>query len=126
MNKEFKVQKCNKCGSMIMTFNDCNCENKGIVCCGSEMEVVAPNTVDAAVEKHKPTYVLENGNIVAKVNHVMEEEHYIEWIACVSDSSQDIRYLEPYMDTTVKFDYKPNVKLYAYCNKHGLWSTNVE
>jgi len=44
------------------------------------MEDIIPNTVECAVEKHIPTYDKVEDEIFVKVNHVMEKDHYIEWI----------------------------------------------
>ena len=79
--KELKLKKCLKCGSLIKVIEDCHCEECGIVCCNQEMKTIDANTTDASVEKHKPTYSVENDKLVVRVNHVMESEHYIEWIS---------------------------------------------
>ncbi len=126
MEKEFKVLKCKKCEAMVMSFKECNCDDCGIICCGEKMTQLIPNSVDAAFEKHVPVYAIKDNTVIASVNHVMEEEHYIEWIAYVTADSHDICYFEPGMITKTKFKYAPNAKLYSYCNKHGLWESNVE
>ena len=122
MAREFVLKRCNKCGELVKVLKD-NCI---ITCCGEEMQTLTPNSVDAAVEKHVPQYKLEGEKIVVTVNHVMEEEHYIEWIAMVTDEKECIKYLKPGKDAEVKFCYKPGAMLYAYCNKHGLWEAEVK
>lgn len=125
--RELVIKKCLGCGAMVEVMQDCTCENCGIKCCGKEMEVIKPNTVDAAVEKHVPVYeVVEGSSIVVKVNHVMEEDHYIEWIAMASDEKIGKKFLKPGEDPTVTFPYIPGSKIYAYCNKHSLWSADVK
>ena len=59
------------------------------------MKELVPNSVDAAVEKHVPTYEVKDGKIFVKVNHVMEEDHYIEWIAMASDDKVGKKFLKP-------------------------------
>ena len=125
MEKEFNVLKCKKCGAMVMSFKDCNCDECGIMCCGEKMRPLISNSVDASFEKHVPTYEIEQDKVIARVNHVMEEEHYIEWIVYVTADSHEIRYFEPGMMAQVEFKYVPASKLYAYCNKHGLWESEV-
>ena len=56
MKNELIIKKCKSCGAMVKVLKDCTCENCGIKCCGEEMEILVPNSVDAAVEKHVPTY----------------------------------------------------------------------
>ena len=125
MNK-FIIKKCEKCGAMVKIFKDCTCEDCGIQCCGEPMKELVPNSVDAAAEKHVPTYQVYGEKIMAKVNHAMDEDHYIEWIACVYENRERIKYLNPGEDAEVTFKYRPGATLYAYCNKHGLWKKEVE
>ena len=123
MKNEFRVLKCKKCNATVISFE----ESKTMLqCCSEEMEELIPNSVDASFEKHVPTYEIVDGIVKAKVNHVMEEEHYIEWLAYVTEDSHDLRYFEPYMLAEAEFKYVPNSKLYAYCNKHGLWESEVK
>ena len=90
------------------------------------MKELIPNSVDAAVEKHVPTYEVKDGKIIVKVNHVMEEEHFIEWVALVRDGKECIKYFKPGEEAETHFKYNPGSTLYAYCNKHGLWKKDVE
>ena len=87
---------------------------------------IKPNTIDASFEKHVPTYEKVEDEILVKVNHVMEKEHYIEWIAMVTDTSVYKVKLCPEQNAECRFKYIPNSKLYAYCNKHGLWSNDIK
>ena len=67
MSKELVVKKCMSCGAMVIVLEDCTCENCGIKCCGEEMAILEPNTVDAAVEKHVPVYEKVEDEIVVRV-----------------------------------------------------------
>lgn len=120
MKRVFKVFKCEKCGTVMIQME----EDKEAQCCAHSMIELIPNSVDASFEKHVPTYEKIGDKIVAKVNHVMEEEHYIEWIAYVTKDNEEIRYFEPYMLAETEFNYVEGSKLYTYCNKHGLWEKN--
>lgn len=126
MNNELIIKKCNSCGAMVKVIEDCNCDNCGIKCCGEEMQIILPNSVDAAVEKHVPTYEVVDDEIVVKVNHVMEKEHYIEWISLVKENKEYTVKLNPEQNAEARFPYLKGAKLYAYCNKHGLWKAEVE
>jgi hypothetical protein len=74
----------------------------------------------------KSDYEIKDNIIKARVNHVMEDEHYIEWIAYVTENSHELRYFEPNMIAETEFEFVSNSKLYAYCNKHGLWKNEVK
>lgn len=126
MRKELVLKKCEKCGAVIKVIEDCKCDNCGIKCCDEQMKVIKPNSVDAAFEKHVPTYERVEDEIFVKVNHVMEKEHYIEWIAMVTDTREEFVELYPEQNAECRFKYVPGAKLYAYCNKHGLWVEDVK
>lgn len=125
MSRELVIKKCNKCGAIVKVLEDCNC-HCGIECCGEEMKKLIPNSVDASAEKHVPTYEVKDGKIIAKVNHVMEEEHYIEWISIAYENREVTTYFKPGDEPIAHCKYVPGSIIYAYCNKHALWKKEVE
>ena len=126
MKKQFKLKKCAKCGATVEVLQDCTCDNCGIKCCGQEMVELVPNTVDASFEKHVPVYEIVGNYVVATVNHVMEDDHYIEYIALDSDTINAKKYFKPGEVAKAVFPYVKGSVLYAYCNKHGVWSAEVK
>ena len=126
MSKDFIIKKCKSCGALVKVLKDCNCENCGIQCCGEPMAELIPNSVDAAAEKHVPTYEVKDGKIFARVNHVMEEDHYIEWISIVFEEKEVIKYFKPGDEPVAHCKYVPGSTIYAYCNKHALWKADVK
>lgn len=123
--RELVLRKCNKCGALVKVLEECNCKC-GLVCCEEEMKVVKANSTDASVEKHLPTYEIKDDEIIVEVNHVMEDDHYIEWISAVSSNEEQIKYLKPGMKAKATFKYHEGMILYSYCNKHSLWKKEVE
>ena len=123
MKKELIIKKCQKCGALVELINDCSCVTS---CCGEPMIYLIPNSVDASFEKHIPTFKHIGDEILVNVNHVMEKDHFIEWIALVNDKDICKVRLLPDQNAECKFKYIKGSKLYAYCNKHGLWSCDVE
>ena len=123
-NTRFYV--CPICGNVIgLIDGDIN----HISCCGKPMQLLEANTVDASHEKHVPVYEKVEDEIVVRVGeveHPMEKEHFIMWIAQVTDNQTTRIRLYPEQETTVRFKYIPGATIYAYCNKHGLWATTVE
>lgn len=103
MKNELLIKKCASCGALVKVIEDCTCENCGIKCCGEEMKLLVPNSVDAAVEKHIPTYQLVEDEIFVNVNHVMEKEHFIEWICLVADNKEFFVRLYPEQMLSVVF-----------------------
>lgn len=126
MAKELLIKKCNKCGSMVEVYKDCNCLNDDIVCCGEPMQQVKPNSVEASVEKHLPQYEIIGDYIVVTVPHVMEENHYIEFICLKSNKINAKKYFKPFETAKAVFPYIKGSTIFAYCNIHGLWETEVK
>ena len=101
-----------------------------MMCCGQKMTALVPNTVEASGEKHLPVVTVEDGAInvnVGAVNHPMAPEHFIEWVYVQTENGGQRKALKPGDDPNVTFclgDDKA-VAVYAYCNLHGLWMTEV-
>ena len=110
MSKEFIIRKCDSCNAIVKVLEDC----------------IKPNSFEASAEKHIPTYEVKGDKILVRVNHVMEEEHYIEWIAIVFDGVEKITYFKPGDEPVAHCKYVKGSKIYSYCNKHELWVKEVE
>ena len=121
-----KFYICRHCGNLVGMIND---SGVPLVCCGQKMEALVPNTVEASGEKHLPVVTLTDGAVsvnVGSVDHPMVPEHYIEWLALVTENQVYKRVLQLSDKPEAVFPYVPNSKLYSYCNKHGLWVKDVE
>ena len=117
---------CPVCGNIVGLIDG---DASHIQCCGKAMQKLIANTTDAATEKHVPVYEIENDEIIVKVGeaaHPMEKDHYITWIAQVSDTRTERVRLFPEQDAVARLKYIPGATLYAYCNKHGLWENEVK
>lgn len=126
MKENTRFYICPICGNVIGLIDG---DMNHVTCCGKPMQLLEANTVDAAVEKHVPVYEKVEDEIVVRVGeveHPMEKDHFISWIAQVSDNTTTRIRLYPEQETTVRFKYIPGATLYAYCNKHGLWSKKVD
>ena len=120
-----KLKKCTKCGALVRVIEDCNCNDGGITCCGEKMVELIPNSTDAAVEKHVPELSVVDNKLVAKVNHVMDENHFIEWISFKNGDLEKTVYFEPGKTAEARFCRTNGTTVYAYCNKHGLWKKEM-
>lgn len=90
----------------------------------SDKEIKA-NSVDAAFEKHVPQFEIHDNKVKIFVNHVMEEDHYIEWILVDYGDKQIIKHFVPGDIPSIEVEYKDSMKAYSYCNKHGLWFDKI-
>ena len=97
---------------------------------GGQRKALKPNTVEASGEKHLPVVTVEDGAInvnVGSVNHPMAPEHFIEWVYVQTERGGQRKTLKPGDDPNVTFSLGDDkaVAVYAYCNLHGLWMTEV-
>lgn len=124
---ETKFYVCPRCGNIVGLIKDAGVP---LMCCGMKMEQLIPGTVDAAVEKHTPVATVDGNTVkvvVGSVEHPMVEEHSIEWVYLQTDKGGQRKNLTPGSAPSVTFalaDEKP-VAVFAYCNLHGLWKTDL-
>ena len=124
--KNTRFYICETCGNVI-GFIDGNPER--LSCCGKPMQLLVANAVDASKEKHLPYLIDEGDEVIVKigaVEHPMEKEHYISWVAQVSENETTRIRLHPGEKPEVKFKKAKNATIYAYCNKHGLWGLEIK
>ena len=122
---ELIIKRCKKCGATVEVIKDCTCHDCGIKCCGETMQTLVPNSVEASFEKHLPQVEVVGSYLVVSVPHVMEENHYIEFIAISSKTVSAKKYFKPGETPKAVFPNIPGAIVYAKCNLHGLWSTKV-
>lgn len=124
---EIRFFVCEHCGNIIGVIH-----NAGVpmMCCGQKMTELVPNTVEASAEKHLPVVSVDGDKLVVDIGsvpHPMIPEHHIEWVYVQTDRGGQRKCLEVGSDPQVSFalcDEKP-VAVYAYCNLHGLWKTDI-
>ncbi len=120
------LRKCLKCGAIVEVLKDCTCNDCGIICCGQPMTEVKANSVDAVFEKHIPTYEVVGEYVVVTVNHVMEAEHFIEYLSLESDKINAKKFFKAGENPKAIFPYVKGSKISSYCNRHGLWTVEVK
>lgn len=121
-----KFYKCETCGNVVVKLVD---SKVPLVCCGSKMQELVPNTVDASNEKHVPQVTLLENNMikveVGSVAHPMTDEHHIAFIYVETDKGGIKIDLKDKPEAVVALgDAKP-LAVYEYCNLHGLWKTDL-
>lgn len=125
--KKTKFYICPTCRNTVEMIYDTDIK---LFCCGEEMRELVPNTVEASGEKHIPAVKVSEGQVevnVGSVNHPMEAVHWIEWVQLVTDKGSYRKHLNPGEAPNVKFllgEETPK-EVYAYCNLHGLWKTEL-
>lgn len=123
---EMKFYRCKHCGQIVAVVK---ATGVPLICCGEAMEEIVPGTVDAAAEKHVPVFSVDNGVVrvtVGSVEHPMQPEHYIEWIALKTKYGNQRKALKPSDAPGAEFailDGDEVEAVYAYCNLHSLWKS---
>jgi len=113
-----KFYVCPVCGNVIRTIGEAM-----ISCCGITLPPLEPESADTMhtihVEPVEDEYYVH-------LDHPMSKEHYISFIAAVSD--QGVQFVKLYPEQTAEARFKRSrVKyLYAYCNHHGLFRAVLE
>ncbi len=125
--KETKFFICEHCGNIIGVIHDAGVP---MMCCGQKMTQLVPGTVEASVEKHLPVVTVNGDKVkveIGSVAHPMAEEHSILWVYLQTDKGGQRKNLAVGEAPSVEFalcNEKP-VAVYAYCNLHGLWKTEI-
>ena len=125
--KNTKFYICPHCGNIVEKVHD---GGPKPFCCGQRMNELVPNTVEASGEKHIPAVTVHDDVVevnVGSVDHPMVDVHWIEWVQLVTDRGSYRKWLNPGQAPNVKFhlDGEKPLEVYAYCNLHGLWKTEL-
>ena len=116
-----KVYQCEGCNKTLISKEELKLEGW--------KELIAGST-DAAQEKHVPVVTKKCKTVkvdVGSVAHPMTEAHLIEWVALETEQGVQVKYLKANDEPVCTFtlaDGDKAVRVYAYCNLHGLWADN--
>ncbi len=119
---------CEHCGNLIGMINDAGVP---MMCCGQKMTKLEPGVTDASHEKHVPVVTVDENSVkvcIGSALHPMSQEHSILWVYLQTDKGGQRKNLDFDSEPVVNFalaDEKP-VAVYAYCNLHGLWKTDIK
>ena len=104
---------CPVCGNVIRSTGEAV-----ISCCGVTLVPEESEEVDDA---HYIRKEIAEDEYYVTVDHPMTKEHYISFLAAVSDSGVQIVKLYPEGNAEARFKINRVKTLYAYCNRHGLF-----
>ena len=108
---------CPVCGNAIRTTGEAV-----VSCCGIQLPPLEAEPADA--DHAIRTEAVEDEYYVT-VDHPMRKDHFISFLAAVSD--RDVRFAKLYPEGNAEARIKRNgVRyIYAYCNRHGLFRVRV-
>ena len=112
-----KFYVCPVCGNVIRTTGEAI-----ISCCGITLPPLEAETED---EKHQILIEPVEDEYYVHLDHPMTKEHYISFIAAVSDQGVQFTKLYPEQAADARFKRARVKYIYAYCNHHGLFLIKV-
>lgn len=108
-----KFYVCPVCGNAIRSTGEAL-----ISCCGITLPPLEPEACD---EDHGISVEIVEDEYYVTVDHPMQKDHYISFLAAVSDSRVQFVKLYPEGNAEARFKIDRVKKFYAYCNRHGLF-----
>ena len=110
------IYVCPVCGNVIRATGEAV-----VSCCGITLPACLPEPAD---EEHFIRAEIVEDEYYVTVNHPMEKDHYISFIAAVSDNAVQFVRLYPEGAAQARFRIARIEKFYAFCNRHGLFQIN--
>ena len=108
---------CPVCGNII------HCTGEAVIsCCGITLP---PLEAESADGYHKISIETVEDEYYVTVGHDMSKQHYISFIAAVSDNSVHLVKLYPEGGAEARFKRGRVKYLYFFCNRHGLFSQRI-
>jgi desulfoferrodoxin (superoxide reductase-like protein)/DNA-binding XRE family transcriptional regulator len=108
---------CPVCGNVIGTAGE-----TVVSCCGINLPPLeAEENGGEYVDEHVIRIQADAGEYYVSIAHPMTKDHYISFIAAVSDRSVQLAKLYPEGSAEARFRMDHVKHIYAYCNRHGLF-----
>ena len=128
-----KFYVCPVCGNVIQSIGEAV-----ISCCGITLPPAIPEPADdvrttsepagddrvvpgSADDAHFMNVEIVEDEYYVTLDHPMTKDHYISFIAALSDQGIQFVKLYPEGNAEARFKRSRVEKLYAYCNRHGLF-----
>ncbi len=108
-----KFYVCPVCGNVIRTIGEAV-----ISCCGITLP---PQEAEPADEAHPIRFDVVEDEYYVTLDHPMTKDHYISFLAAVSDNGVQFVKLYPEGAAEARFKIDRVKTIYAYCNRHGLF-----
>ena len=104
---------CPVCGNVIGTAGE-----TVVSCCGINLP---PLETEEHGGEHEIRIQTDAGEYYVSIAHPMTKDHYISFIAAVSDRGVQLAKLYPEGSAEARFRMDHVKHIYAYCNRHGLF-----
>ncbi len=116
-NRSFNMLKtkfyvCPICGNVFTSTGEAV-----ISCHGIQLP---PLEAEKADEDHAPHVEIVEDEYYVTMDHPMEKDHYISFMAALKDNGVEVVKLYPEGNCEARFKIRRTRMLYIYCNRHGL------
>lgn len=120
-NRSFNMAKirfyvCPVCGNVIQATGD-----TVVSCCGITLPPLESEETD---EEHIINSEIVEDEYYVTVEHPMTKDHYISFLAAVSDNGVQLVKMYPEGRAEARFKISRVKHLYAFCNRHGLYGVS--
>ena len=112
-----KFYVCPVCGNAVFARGDAM-----ISCCGIQLPALEAEEPD---EGHELKTERAEDEICVSAEHPMTKEHYFSFIAYMTPDDCEMKALYPEGNAEARFFFRGSGRLYAYCNRHGLFTRKV-
>jgi len=89
-----------------------------ISCCGITLPPIIAEEPD---KDHLLHVEIVEDEYYVTIDHPMTKDHYISFLAAVSDERLQLVKLYPEAGAEARFKIDHVIRIYAYCNRHGLF-----
>ena len=114
--KKVSFYVCPVCGNIIQSVGQGT-----FSCCGVTLPPLEVEEPDEADEQHKLNVEIIDGEYYISLNHDMNKQHYISFIAYVTSDRVELKKLYPEQAAEGSFRRRGHGIIYVYCNRHGLF-----
>ena len=115
--KKLNFYVCPDCGNLLFST-----EQADAVCCGRKL---SPLPVRAAAPEERLRVELSDGEWYVTSGHEMGREHYVSFIAFLSNDTLILKKLYPEWSLEARFPRFTHGTLFWYCTRHGLVAQRV-
>ncbi|WP_025027805.1 helix-turn-helix domain-containing protein [Caldalkalibacillus mannanilyticus] len=115
--RQIKFYVCNSCNNVVTSTSEAE-----ISCCGRKLDSLVVKPEDDA---HNITVTDMDNEYYVTIDHPMNKNHYISFVAFVGFDKVLLTKLYPEQNAELFIPKMHRGKLYAYCSQHGLWVKGI-
>jgi desulfoferrodoxin (superoxide reductase-like protein) len=115
--KRIKFYVCPECGNIITSTGKLE-----LTCCGKVLEDL---TIKMEEQEHALTIEEMDGGLYLSIDHEMNKEHYISFVAYATSDKLLLNKLYPEQEAELQLRRMGHGMIYYYCTRHGLFSRKI-